>query len=151
MSRAIRNESQILITRFLILLTVCAGIAAAVLGRWYWFQTRPYVHGPDADLSWHVEGKPYQVRCTVVDKEGTPIPGVDVHVDNNSGGNGKQTDANGVANLEMGEPEVEEIRLNDVPVLNKPWAGLLGSPSVQRGLALEITVKNRDILTKREP
>ena len=81
------------------------------------------------------------VAVIVRDSAGRPAPNVDVYVDNNSGGNGSTTDADGVAELRMGESDFAGLAIDGVWVVSRPHAYELGSPSVENGLEVSVELK----------
>src|SRR5438046_1270873 len=70
--------------------------------------------GPIADVTWRVGGSPMSADVTIRDTERRPVSGVRVHVDNNSGGSGATTDADGHARICLGEPDFAGLELNGV-------------------------------------
>src|SRR5262249_7488070 len=62
---------------------------------WLWTQWRPYESNGIADSAWTSGGQPYRITFQVVDTAGSPLPGVDVKMDDPSGGGAGTTDPNG--------------------------------------------------------
>lgn len=102
-----------------------------------------YEHGRIADITWHEEGNPGVISCTVVDTNGVPIKGLEVAFRNNSGGNSAFTDQTGSTKVHVAERELEQIKLNGVVVLSRPRAYYVNYPSVDRGLTVRIVVKSK--------
>jgi hypothetical protein len=117
---------------------------------WYWARIRSYERGVAADMSWQVGGVPFRVDCKVMAPDGSPLSGVDVRIHNNSGGRVESTDENGVVQMEMSEPEVDAVLVNNIPVMDRHYAGLLETPVVGEGLQMTIVVKQRRLLGIRE-
>lgn len=66
---------------------------------------------PVARVSWRPGGPSGLVQVSVYDDDGIPLAGVEVHVDNISGGGGGPTDADGVARILLTERAVGGIRV----------------------------------------
>jgi len=105
-------------------------------------QLRDYETGPWAFAILSTSGVPFLVEVRVLDSRGNPVPGADVDIRNNSGGNRGSTDVNGRANIKVAEREVLQIFVDGCLVLNRPNADKLGYPSVDRGLSVLIVKKD---------
>ena len=112
-----------------------------------WQQVRPYENTAlaEVDLKSGLDAA-WQIVCVVTDSAGAPIPSVRVDVDNSSGGNGAYTDENGVVVFNHMATDVEGIRIEDARILHRPFASYLGTPSTQRGLRVQIRIRDKSVL-----
>ena len=80
-----------------------------------------------------------RARIKVVDAQGHPIAGVDVGTDSNSGTTSSTTDSEGVAVLDLGEPDISAVYLRGVKLVEWPsWWPL----DALAGVEFTITVKD---------
>jgi hypothetical protein len=124
--------------RLLALLAVLLGASIIVGSVLLYRQLRPYESNQIAMVSWSEGGTPYSVQVTVLSANGTPVAGANVHIHNNSGGNDATTDANGLAVVQVSEPEVTRIDVGNKSVLSREY---LGEPNVSRGLTVHVQMK----------
>jgi hypothetical protein len=126
------------------LLLVAAGAA------FLWFLLRPCQHGPYADVSWQRGGGTNKITCHVVDVDGSPLSSMLVYFDDNLGGDGGMTSADGRVVVSKDRPEVPEIKLNGLTIMDRRWAGAL-MPSAADGLQVTIVVKDVEEFRRRVP
>ncbi len=114
-----------------------------VLAYMLWVQVRPYENTEAASVSWKKGGTPWIVAVTVYDSDGSLLTGVNVDVDNLSGGEGSYTVSGGTAVVgPMGEPEFLGLIVNGVRVVDRPFAYELGAPNVSKGLIVEVRLRD---------
>ena len=104
---------------------------------------RSFESGPIADVTWKQGGTPLCVDISLRDVNGLPVPGVFVAVDNSSGGDGETTDGLGHAHICLGEQDFMGLELNNVRVVDRPWADMGVGPHLKKGLAVDVVLKDR--------
>ena len=132
------------------LLFISATAALSVFGTNWWHSVRnareaalrPYEDGPAADV-FLMKGRSSMVAdVCVLNQDGVPQAGRNVHVVNSSGGNAGTTNSQGSVIISLGEPEVECITLDGTVVFDRRPLGLGQSyPSVADGLRIFIITK----------
>lgn len=130
-------------TRKLVLALIALLGMAAAAGRYVYVQTRSYENTALASTRWEETSSPMVAEVVVVDRMKRPMPGANVRIVNNSGGNSAVTDASGLARIDLGEREVEQLLVDGAVVVDRPYADTLNNPIVERGLRFEVNLKQK--------
>lgn len=105
---------------------------------WVFLNLLAFENSSFARVSWSEEGTPMVAHILVVDEHEVPVEGASIDIINDSGGNSGETAKDGTCDIELGEPEVLEIKLYGGTLVSRPWAGTFGTPNVSTGLQVKI-------------
>ncbi|MEX0701581.1 MAG: hypothetical protein WD069_05735 [Planctomycetales bacterium] len=124
------------------LLILAAAIVAGCAWPAYflWTELRPYESNAIADSSWTAGGEPYHVTVRVTDADGSPLSGVDVDLEDPSGGGAGTTDANGEWAYHP-DGGLLTFSLNGVPMMQERLAIFAKGPG-KEGWILRVIVKD---------
>jgi len=137
--------------KFFIYIIIILFFAALYRGYvWYKMQFADYESGPIADVYLEIGNSPMNISCRVVDIKGKPLSSVVVDFRNNSGGNPGITNEAGLVQIAVGEKDLEQILVNNIVIMNRPYSYELGYPSVERGLQVKIVIKDLKAVTQQD-
>ena len=94
----------------------------------------------DLVVRWESTGKPLIVEGTVLDQAGNPVQGLGIDPVTTSGGNLTCTDDEGKFYVDVGEPELIELKIEGIDTLYWPFEFGL---STRRGIRFSIVLKGK--------
>lgn len=117
--------------------------------------TRPYEINDQATIRWISGGEPWTVDVHVRDTFGSPVPGIEIHPVNVSGGRSKLTRADGSAHFTSGDFGGEDtliaLCVEGEEIMNRRFALGLLAPSVEGGLQVHVILHEQvDFLEGRD-